>query len=384
MNKKTIPVRFPLIQPDRRTHFNFFSVCIKAIKDNKEGVIDKNECIKNINKLKEEQSKLLLLKTRKKFPKPSFYNLSQTKLTFKNKTQKIINKRRYLSDILKEAEQMEKEQEKNANSCKNAGKSENKKENKDLYDKKSKSFMYNNEKKKTNKSSLSNANKSAINIKKDNYQYGCLRLKKMNEYLESNDLTLYEIAQHNPFQRKPYEISKGDKFIKAVMFQQYDNVREALQTSRDFLFVFDYFGQTGYHWAAKLGNIKMLSILLDYGKYHNQRDFKGRTPLYLAAVNNNKEVCEFLLRRGANIHLKDNNGNSAADVAGSKELKYYLQDFMTQPFSNPNFVRKINDFKNKIEELEKAKLEKQMLAKDGENNNNEEEEKEDEKEINFL
>ena len=352
MKKTLSPVKFPPIIPDRKTQHNFYSVCIKAIKDNNEGVIDKNECIKNIYKLQEEQSKLSLLKTRKKFTKTSFYNLSQSKLTFKNKTQKIINKRRYLSDILKEAERLEKEELQKTVSIKKVENIENKNENKDL---KEKNDVINNyQKKKINKRSMSNANKSALKMKKDksedNIPQRFLKLKKISEYLESNGMTIFEIIEHNPFQRRPYQISKGDKFLKAVMFQQYDNVREALQTSHDYLFVFDYYGQTCYHWAAKLGNIKMLNILLDYGKFLNQKDFKGRTPLYLAAVNNNKEVCEYLLRHGANIHLKDNNGNGAPDVAGSKELKYFLQDYMTQPFSNPNVKKRIQDFYEKRDE----------------------------------
>ena len=134
-----------------------------------------------------------------------------------------------------------------------------------------------------------------------------------------------------------------------------------MQTSNDFLFVFDYYGQTGYHWAAKLGDLKMLRILLDYGKHHNQKDFKGRTPLYLAAVNNNREVCDLLLRNKANIHLRDNLGKSASDVAGSRELQYYLGDIMTQPFSNPMFKKKVDDYLRQKElDIAEAKLNKRI------------------------
>ena len=105
----------------------------------------------------------------------------------------------------------------------------------------------------------------------------------------------------------------------------------------------------------------MLRILLDYGKHHNQKDFKGRTPLYLAAVNNNREVCDLLLRHKANIHLKDNLGNSASDVASSKELKYYLGDIMTQPYSNLSYKKKVEDFLRKREkDIEKAKFNKRL------------------------
>ena len=164
------------------------------------------------------------------------------------------------------------------------------------------------------------------------------------EYLESNNITLFEIIKHNPFHKKPYQISKSFEFLKAVKFKNYEFVIEALQFSKAYLFSFDYYGQTGYHWAAKLSNIKMLMILINYGKYVNQKDFSGRTPLYLAAVNNDREICELLIRNKANVHLKDNEGKTPSDVAGSKELKYYLGDMMTQPYSNPLYQQRVADF----------------------------------------
>ena len=124
----------------------------------------------------------------------------------------------------------------------------------------------------------------------------------------------------------------------------------------------------------------MLKLLIEYGRHHNQKDFKGRTPLYLAAVNNNREVCDFLLKNKANIHLKDKYGNSPADVAGSKELRYYLGDIMTQPYSNPIYKQKIANFMRKryknIEETNKLKKmkeieEKKKLKKDDENEDEE-------------
>jgi ankyrin repeat protein len=200
--------------------------------------------------------------------------------------------------------------------------------------------------------------------------------KRINEYLESNNIPLFELIKYNPFQSKPYQIPKGYEFLQAVKFKNYQFVKEALETSTDFLFVFDYYGQTCYHWAAKLGNIKMLLLLLDYGKYHNQKDFKGRTPLYLAAVNNNREICDLLLKYKANIHLKDNSGKSASDVAGSRELKYYLGDMMTQPFSNPVFKKKVLNFlKIREKDIEKKKIVKKFKEIEEEYKNENDEEK---------
>ena len=187
--------------------------------------------------------------------------------------------------------------------------------------------------------------------------------KSILNYLESNNITLYELLENNPFQNKPYELSNSYDFLFAIKFKNYNYVTEALQNSKRYLFSFDYFGQTGYHWAAKLGDLKMLKLLLEFGLYHNQKDFKGRTPLYLAALNNHKDICIYLLNNNGNIFLKDKDGLSPADVAGSKELKYYLYEYMAQPFSNPIYKAKINTFLKDRDERIKKKKRKQITKK---------------------
>ena len=109
-----------------------------------------------------------------------------------------------------------------------------------------------------------------------------------------------ELVDNNPFQDKPYHITWSYELLEVVKFVDFDYINEALIKDGIFLFVIDYYSQTGYHWAAKLGNIKILDLLIKYGRHHNQKDFKGRTPLYLAAFNNNMEMCKFLLANRAN------------------------------------------------------------------------------------
>ena len=210
--------------------------------------------------------------------------------------------------------------------------------------------------------------------------------KTILNYLESNNITLNELLDNSPFQSKPYELPNSYDFLAAVKYKNYDYVTEALQFSRKYLFCFDYYGQTAYHWAAKLGDLKMLKLLLEFGLFHNQKDFKGRTPLYLAAVNNHKEICNFLLSNNGNIFLKDKNGLCPADVAGNRELKLYLYDYMSQPFSNPIYKARIQAFlkereeriklKRQKEEEEKLKEEKRKRGEDKEEEQVKEKEKE--------
>jgi hypothetical protein len=382
--KKTISL--PLINSDKRNNQHYYSICIKAIKDNKDGMINKKECIDSMRKLKKEA---LIQERQKIYLSSLINNSSRPKLKKLKIINKVSNRKRTLSQILDENQKTEKKlMEKRQISAKRLNLNDyNFSQMLEYNLNRLKANTMNPDKLKTikikklnSKRNIKNNNRNALKNKKDEM---ALRLphryyvfKKINEYLESNNIPIFELLKDNPFQRKPYQISRGYEFLEAVKFDNYEFVKSALQTSKDYLFVFDYYGQTCYHWAAKLGNLKMLKILIEFGKYHNQKDFKGRTPLYLAAYNNNKEVCDFLLKNQANIHLKDKLGNSVADIAGSRELRFYLMDFFAHPFSNPIYRKKIADFlkirrKKHLENLKEKLRLRDILANNEENENNE-------------
>ena len=203
--------------------------------------------------------------------------------------------------------------------------------------------------------------------------------KEILIYLESNNITLSEMLKNDPFQHQAYQIPNSYEFFNAIKVGNYDYVIKALNDEPRYLFSIDYFGQTPYHWAAKLGDLKMTKILIDYGPYLNQKDYKGRTPVYIGAINNHKEVCSYLLSKGGNCFLKDKNGLMPVDAVENPEMKSLLLDYMAQPFSNPIYKARIKEFlrlrEEKIEQR-KQKEEKEkknaelMKDKDLENKNN--------------
>ena len=329
----------------------FVDICIQAIESNEDEILNKEDCIQKINKLK-------------------FNSINQKCVTnrpIKKKSEKIKNSKnsftqKCLDEILEESKkQLEKV---NLNKIKEEKNNKNKQN-------------INNPNNNTNENNTNNDdinNNPLANYRKDKKLKQFFRgkqrrytiLKHINEYLESNDVTMNELIDSNPFQDKPYNISGSYEFIEAVKFGNFDYVNDALINDGIFLFVIDYYGQTGYHWAAKLGNIKMLDLLIKFGRHHNQKDFKGRTPLYLAAVNNNMEVCKYLLSNGANPFLSDKLGKTPADVAGSKKLSEFLRENMAQPFSNPVYKAKmqkiLHDRANHLFK-EEQKIERSKVSK---------------------
>jgi len=335
------------INEQEKNEDNFYDMWIEAIEMNNDNMINKEECIEKINQLK---AKSLNIKNGENINNS---NISSKKKIKKESPSKKSFKLKTIDDILEEIEN------KNSNLIKNLNldsKSNSSSEN--IMDKNS--INSNMDKDKTedkNKDKVKGKNLNKF-FKGKQKRYSVL--KHINEYLESNDVTINELIENNPFQDKPYEKSGSYEFIEAVKFGNYDYVNEALIKDNNFLFVIDYFGQTGYHWAAKLGNIKMLNILINFGRHHNQKDFKGRTPLYLAAVNNNKEVCKFLLDNGANPFLGDKKGKTPADAAENRELSDFLKESMAQPFSNPVYKARMQKilqeranhmFKDNIEDI---------------------------------
>lgn len=82
-------------------------------------------------------------------------------------------------------------------------------------------------------------------------------------------------------------------------------------------------GQTALHVAAAAGNVDGLKILLEMGSEASCwiRDLQGRTPLHLAAQNNQTEACVFLRQRMEAERKVDPVGVDApCDLAGTRCL----------------------------------------------------------------
>ena len=105
-------------------------------------------------------------------------------------------------------------------------------------------------------------------------------------------------------------------------------VTQALEKNTRYLFQYDYMKQYAYHWAAKLGNVEVLRVLLSYNKDCNVYDNKMRTPLYLATFFGQAKCIYELLLHGANSQIADINGKKPLDIAPSKDIKDLLFNYV--------------------------------------------------------
>ena len=156
------------------------------------------------------------------------------------------------------------------------------------------------------------------------------------KYLSSNGISIREYLDNDPFPTKPFELRGSEEFFDYVKFNNYDLVKQALNKSTKYLYQFDYFKQTAFHWAAKLGYDKMLDMFLRCSRRCNVYDKHMRTPLYIAALNNQKKCVELLLDKGGNPFLTDIDGKKPEDVTTNTDIKIMLQTTTEKPFNELN------------------------------------------------
>jgi ankyrin repeat protein len=84
-------------------------------------------------------------------------------------------------------------------------------------------------------------------------------------------------------------------------------------------------GRTPLHDATACGEIKAVSVLLEYNTKVDATDNELRTPLHLAAFHGRATILEKLLENGAQIDKKDHVGKTADEVATEHGHKIIVQ-----------------------------------------------------------
>lgn len=68
----------------------------------------------------------------------------------------------------------------------------------------------------------------------------------------------------------------------------------------------------------------MVNLLFEAGAEVNYMDSRGWTPLMIAASQGYEDLVEFLLKKNANVDLKDKYGKKASDKAQTQSIFYIL------------------------------------------------------------
>ena len=160
------------------------------------------------------------------------------------------------------------------------------------------------------------------------------------KYLSYNNISVKEYVTSQIFPNKPFELRGSEDFFDAVKFNDINVIRQALEKDEHYLIQFDYFKQTPLHWAAKLGHYEILKILLKHTKMVNLYDKEYRTPLFLAALNNQKRCVELLLENGGNAFIKDKEGILPEAASTDSSIKLLLQVSTEKSFNELNEINK--------------------------------------------
>ncbi|KAG9264615.1 protein phosphatase 1 regulatory subunit 27 [Astyanax mexicanus] len=118
----------------------------------------------------------------------------------------------------------------------------------------------------------------------------------------------------------PVKPAKAVRFTNDVLFQ--DHIRHgeleligrfmrARKVRLDTIF---HSGMAALHEAVLSGNLECVKLLIKYGADVHQRDEDGWTPLHMACSDGYPEIARYLLSLGASAEAENENGEKPADL----------------------------------------------------------------------
>lgn len=131
----------------------------------------------------------------------------------------------------------------------------------------------------------------------------------------------------------------GKQFLELVSLSDIDDIDNALKTYR--------FKKSTLNKALFISieneNIKLCNLLLKYGADINAKDEEGNTPVIKASEFNNNDMVKFLIENGADINLKNDEGEvaliQAVENDNAEMVKTLLeQDLIVSDGSNLNIL----------------------------------------------
>lgn len=143
------------------------------------------------------------------------------------------------------------------------------------------------------------------------------------------------------------QLNKDGKtaFFQAIQSNRQSWVKYLLNNYKELVNTYDYYKNSPLHWAAKLGNLEQIKLLLNEGCDIEALNVRKQTPLFWAIRFGNYKAVEMLLRKGADCYTEDYEKQSPLQIAcryknkDSEKIFFKLYDL--QKKYKPNMYEEI-------------------------------------------
>ena len=125
-------------------------------------------------------------------------------------------------------------------------------------------------------------------------------------------------ANEPPSEEEQFKVKQERTLMRAVLGNDEKEVERVLEEQGSVIDVnFESSGRSRpLHAAASVNSVEIASLLLKAGAEINATNSLGYTPLFVAVINENKQVAEFLIQSGADTKRKSTKHNqSLKDLA---------------------------------------------------------------------
>ena len=119
-------------------------------------------------------------------------------------------------------------------------------------------------------------------------------------------------------------------------------VSQYLDKNKFGIYIIDFFGKSVLILATRKKLYKTMSKIIKYGGNVNVQDFKGRTALHFAVMNNDLIAVVILLYYLANPLITDNNGNKPLNYINKNSDYYMIKEILVRS----GIIRKINKYRS--------------------------------------